>query len=76
MDKTFNKDSSLPKMFEALLIEKIIFEKVKWTILLQTLELRLWHFQQAWEIQTYIALINVNKFKLASSQSQQAKKIH
>ena len=54
-------------MFEGLLIEKLIFWKVKWTISLKTLGFRLWLFKQVSEIQTYIVLINVNKLKLASS---------
>ena len=39
-----NKASSLFKRVEELLIEKMTFQKVKWTISLKTLELRLWRF--------------------------------
>ena len=47
----------------------IVFEGLSLVKLteLQILELRLWLFKQVWEIQTYIAFINVNKFKFASS---------
>ena len=47
----------------------IVFEGLSLVKLseLQILELRLWLFKHVWEIQTYIAFINVNKFKFASS---------
>ena len=57
----------MPKFFEGLLIEKLVFQKVKRIISLKTLKFRLWLFKQVWEIQTYVALINVNKLKLSSS---------
>ena len=60
MDRSFNKASRLPKMLEGLLTEKLMFLKVTWTISLKIFKLRLWLFKQVWEIQTYIALINVN----------------
>ena len=72
VDKNFNKASSLSKMFEGLLIEKLLFCKVKWTISLKILELRLWLYKQVCEIQTYIVLINVN----GSSLLQVSKLIH
>ena len=46
VDKNFNKASSLSKMFEGLLIEKLLFCKVKWTISLKILELRLWLYKR------------------------------
>ena len=49
-----------------------MFQKVKWTILLKILELKLWLFKQVWGIRTCIALINVN----GSSLLQVSKLIH
>ena len=63
VNRSFNEAYSLPKMFGGLLIEKLIFQKVKWTISLKVLDLD-YGFKQVWEIQTYIALINVNNSNL------------